>query len=448
MKNLSSGLLFLLLLFAIAFVSGCKEDENEFDTTEDFSAEVAHKWFDLTRKLTKETAGFTPPVAARAYAYTGIALYESVAGGSDHLHSLAGQISGLSQSAVSKPNSTEEYHWGIVANSCLTDIVKKLYPNATDENKTRIDSLSLAVEQSLSAGVDVEVFDRSVAHGKTVADEIYNYSVTDGQDQGYTSNFPASYIPPVGDGFWVPTPPAFLNAMQPYWGDVRPFVSDNITGTQPEAPIPFSTEATSAFYEEAYEVYETGQNLTAEQTLIAQFWSDDPGKTGTPGGHSISITTQVLRKQNANLGLAAETYVKVGMAINDAFISCWRCKYLFNLLRPITYIKQYIDPDYTTLLTTPPFPEYTSGHSVQTGAMATILTDMFGNNYAFTDSTHVSRTDIDGSPRSYDSFMDAANETAISRLYGGIHYRKAIEKGVIQGSQIGQNIIQKIEYHH
>ena len=154
----------------------------------------------------------------------------------------------------------------------------------------------------------------------------------------------------------------------------------------------------------------------------------------------------MLRKQNANLAKTAETYAKVGMAINDAFISCWRCKFQFNLVRPITYIQQYIDPAFTSILTTPPFPEHTSGHSAQAGAAATVLSDLFGNNYAFPDSTHVSRTDIDGTPRSFSSFIEAANETAISRLYGGIHFRQAIDKGVLQGNLIGQNVIQKIQY--
>jgi hypothetical protein len=446
MKKLSSILLCLIMLYTVAFMSGCKEDDIEFDNTEDFNGEVANKWFDLTRRLTKETPGFTPPVAARAYAYTGVALYESVVGGTVNNRSLAGQISGLSSSALTKANSTQEYDWGIVANSCMSEIVKKLYTTATAENKTRIDSLAMAIEESMSEWVDAEVLERSIEYGKTIASEIYDYSVTDGQDQCYASNFPTSYTPPVGDGLWVPTPPAFQSAMQPYWGNVRPFVTENITNVIPEAPLPFSADVSSPFYVEANEVYETWQTLTPEQEVIAKFWSDDPGKTSTPGGHSISITTQVLRKQNANLAKTAETYAKVGMAINDAFISCWRCKFQFNLVRPITYIQQYIDPAFTSILTTPPFPEHTSGHSAQTGAAATVLSDLFGNNYAFTDSTHVSRTDIDGTPRSFSSFIEAANETAISRLYGGIHFRQAIDKGVLQGNLIGQNVIQKIQY--
>ncbi|MEK7254452.1 MAG: vanadium-dependent haloperoxidase, partial [Bacteroidota bacterium] len=208
----------------------------------------------------------------------------------------------------------------------------------------------------------------------------------------------------------------------------------------PVAHPEFSTDPTSAFYAEAFEVYTVTSSLTDEQIKIAHFWSDDPGKTGTPPGHSISVASQVLALENASLEEAAETFAKVGLAVHDAFISCWKCKYDYNLMRPVTFILEHFDDTYTTLLTTPPFPEYTSGHSVQSGASAQVLTDLFGDNYAFTDHTHEARTDIDGSPRSFDSFFEMAEEAAISRLYGGIHFNAAIENGVEQGKQIGQQI--------
>ncbi|HRI26480.1 MAG TPA: vanadium-dependent haloperoxidase [Chitinophagales bacterium] len=447
MKPLLNNRLLLILFFSFLLaLSACRKEEKIIAPTEDFSGEVANKWFDLARKITKETPGFTPPVAARAYAYTGVALYEAVVNGSDNYQSLAGQINGLSTAALTKPDLDAEYHWGLVANSCLADMLRKLYAPASAANMTRIDSLYAAIEQTLATGFDAEVVTISVDYGKTVAAQMYAYSTTDGQDKCYQNNFPASYVLPTGPGFWVPTPPAFLNAMQPYWGNVRPFVSTNITHTQPQTPIPFSTNVASPFYAQALEVYNTRQNLTPEQEKIAQFWSDDPGNTATPPGHSVAIATQALRKQNANLAVSAETYAKIGMGVHDAFVSCWRCKYQFNLLRPVTYIQQHIDPSFSPVLITPPFPEFTSGHSVQAAACATLLTNLFGNNFAFTDSTHVSRTDIDGSPRYYASFEAAAQEAAISRLYGGIHYREAIDKGIMQGKQIGENIAQLLQF--
>lgn len=445
MQKLSLKLMFILLFIALV-MNSCRKDDTDFTDAQEYSSEVANKWFDLTRKITKETPGFSPPVSARAYAYTAIALYEAIENGAAGNRSLGGQINGLSASAVTKPLLSVEYRWDLVANSCTADMVRKLYAPATAANKASIDSLELALEQALSVGIDVEVIDRSVNYGKLIASEIYNYSVTDGQDKGYQSNFPTSYTPPSGTGLWIPTPPAYQAALQPYWGNVRPFISANVTTTQPQDPIAFSEDPTSAFYAQALEVYETVEGLTPEQEVIANFWSDDPGKTGTPPGHSIAIATQVLRAQNANLALAAEIYAKIGMAVHDAFVSCWRCKYHYNLMRPVTYIQSYIDPAFTSLLTTPPFPEYTSGHSVQSGASAVVLSEMFGYNYAFTDSTHAARTDIDGTPRHFNSFFEAADEAAVSRLYGGIHYRQAIDEGILQGRKIGENITQMLSF--
>jgi hypothetical protein len=145
----------------------------------------------------------------------------------------------------------------------------------------------------------------------------------------------------------------------------------------------------------------------------------------------------VLDTQNASLAIAAEAYAKVGMAVADAFIACWHTKFEFNLIRPITYIQRVIDPNWTTPVGTPPFPEYTSGHSVQSGAVAQLLTDLFGENFAFVDHTHDERG---LEPRAFGSFFDFADEAAISRLYGGIHYRAAIDRGLEQGKCIGQRI--------
>jgi hypothetical protein len=196
------------------------------------------------------------------------------------------------------------------------------------------------------------------------------------------------------------------------------------------------------------EVYITGKELTPEQFTIARFWADDPGRTSTPPGHWISILNQVLVQDEARLSLAAEAYVKVGMALADAFITCWHTKYLYNLLRPITYIQTQIDPTWNTpaitdAVNTPPFPEYTSGHSVQSAAAAIVLTSLFGDNYAFVDNTHAN---LGFSARSFASFQMAAQEAAISRLYGGIHYRAAIESGLEQGECVGEQVL-ALQFH-
>jgi hypothetical protein len=278
------------------------------------------------------------------------------------------------------------------------------------------------------------VFARSVRRGQGVAAAVFEWSKSDGGHEGYLRNFPP-YDPPVGPALWVPTPPGFLPALQPHWGRNRCFAIPRAGDCPPGDHPPFSEDAESTFYAEAIEVYEAVNNLTPEQDAIARFWSDDPGTTATPPGHSISIATQVLRREGSSLATAAEAYAKVGMAVCDAFIACWYQKYVYNLLRPVTYIGRLIDPDWLPPLVTPPFPEYTSGHSVQSGAAFQVLTDLFGYRYAFVDHTH---DDRGLPPRGFGSFFDAAEEAAISRLYGGIHYRAAIVNGVEQGKCIGR----------
>jgi len=233
----------------------------------------------------------------------------------------------------------------------------------------------------------------------------------------------------------VPTPPVYQAALTPYWGNNRPMALDLSQFCSPGPPPEFSTDEGSAFFAEALEVYESVNGLSSAHREIALFWSDDPGLTATPPGHSISILTQVLRAQDRSLAAAAEAYARVGIAVCDAFIGCWHVKYEYNLIRPITYIRRYVDPRWGDPLpvNTPPFPEYTSGHSVQSAAAAEVITSIFGAT-AFTDHTHDARG---MAPRSFSSFADFAAEAAISRLYGGIHYRSAIELGLQQGRCIG-----------
>lgn len=433
-------LVYALMGFLFAIVqNSCKKDDVTPETA-DFSSEVATEWMDLLLKLTKEGTGFTPPVAARAFGYTGLTLYESVRYGMPGYKSMAGQVNGFS-AAMLPEKDDEEYHWGAVANSATATIIKACYSNASVDNLTAIENLeNLFNTHHFASEATQEVLDRSIAFGKEVGAAMVAYAASDNQVECFKSNFPASYVPPVGDGLWKPTPPAFQAALQPYWGGVRPFLTENVGGVLPTPPPAYSTDPSSKFMLEATEVYNVVKNLTPDQLLIAQYWSDDPGKTATPPGHSISILKQVLEKENANLAEAAEAFAKVGMGVHDAFISCWNAKFTYNYVRPISVILEKIDPAFTVPLTTPPFPEYTSGHSVQSGASAQILTDLFGENYSFTDRTHESRVDINGAPRSYSSFFEFADEAAISRLYGGIHFRAAIEVGVSQGKAIGSNI--------
>jgi PAP2 superfamily len=399
----------------------------------EFSVEVPTAWFDLSLTLVKETAGFSPPVASRALGLAGIALYEAVVPGMPDHRSLSGQLNALR----SVPNAGRGgYHWPAVANSALASMLRRLYPTASASNLARIDGLETGFASRFSSTLPGGVFQRSVDRGTDVATTIFDWSRGDGGHEGYLRNFPPDYIPPVGPGLWVPTPPGFQRALQPLWGSNRPCVLSSGAACPPPPPTAYSEDPSSRFYREAAEVFDTVNGLTTEQRTIALYWSDDPGATSTPPGHSVSMTTQVLRQLGASLDVAAEAYVRTGLAVSDAFIACWNAKYQYNLLRPITYIQNLIDPAWSSLLVTPPFPEYTSGHSVQSGAWAQVMTDMLGP-MAFTDRTHEDRG---FSARSFGSFFEAANEAAISRLYGGIHYRPAIEDGIDQGRCVGRAV--------
>jgi PAP2 superfamily len=437
--NLKSfGILFLALVFTVV---SCRKDDELFKSkpAELYNAQVANDWFDMLRTLTSKTTGFTPPVASRAFGYAGVALYETVVPGMPRYESLAGQLTQMP--AMTTPELDKEYNWAIAANYAMGYIARNFYPKMPAEQLRAVQTLEETTLENIKGAASQEVIDRSKAWGVFIAQSVFEWSKTDGGHEGFDKNFPPSYIPPTGDGKWASTAPAFQKAMQPFWGSNRTFIPQCAQNTQPDAPMTYSELPTSPFNVAALEVFATVNNATPEQKLIAKYWSDDPGVGGTPPGHSVSIATQVLKKENWNLAKAAEVYAKVGIAVADGFVSCWRCKYDHNYLRPITYIRAKFDAAWLSPLSTPPFPEYTSGHSVQSSATAKVLSDLFGYDYAFIDATHERRTDIDGRPRQYKSFNDMAAEAAISRLYGGIHYREAINKGVDQGLRVGEEVV-------
>ena len=397
-----------------------------------YGAEVPAAWFDVALELVRSTPGYSPPVASRAFGYAGVALHEALAPGLPEGRSLAGRLNGLTP--LPRPSDLA-YHWPTVANSALARILRALFPTAPARNVEAVEALERTYSAQARALLPLGVYRRSVKRGADVAVHVFDWSKSDGGHEGFRDNFPP-YTPPAGPALWTPTPPGFLPALQPYWGLNRPFVLASGAACSPRPPLPYSERPSSTFYAECNECYLATTHLTPQQEAIARFWSDDPGATPTPPGHSVSILTQVVRALELPLDRAAEAYARVGIAVADAFIACWNAKYRYNLLRPVTYIRRVIDPAWTPLLITPPFPEFTSGHSVQSAAAAQVLTDLFGP-LPFTDRSHESRG---LGARSFGSFAEAAEEAAISRLYGGIHFRAAIERGLEQGYCIGRAV--------
>ncbi|MDG1397125.1 MAG: vanadium-dependent haloperoxidase [Polaribacter sp.] len=436
-KNLF-GFIFMFLLASCSDDNDSRIMQPELISPANYNSDVVVSWFNLIKVLTTETAGYTPPVAARAFGYTGVALYESLQVGAKNKQSLSGTLNALN--LESEFEEGIEYHWPTVANTVLATMTKFFYSNASIANYSRILELETEFNNQYSDDIFGEVLNRSIIFANDLAEQIVLWSTTDGGYNAQFNNFPIEYEPLPGIEFWKPTA---LNqrALQPYWGNNRPFISLNLENCIPINPPVYSTDVNSVYYARALEVYEVVNNVTPQQTVIAEFWSDDPQTSATPPGHSISILNQLINDNNFDLLASSEAFAQLAIGINDSFISCWKVKYATNYPRPVTVINNQIDASWETILETPPFPEYTSGHSVQSGALAAILTSLFGDNYAFIDRTHENRTDIDGTPREYSSFFHMAEEAAESRLYGGIHYREAIDLGLEQGYQIGENVI-------
>lgn len=409
-----------------------------------YSAAVATEWFALDLLLTQQTPGFSPPVASRALAYLGLTLYESVVAGMPKNISLGGQLNELVSLPAAQPD--EVLHWPTVANAAMAAMSRMMFSNASAENKARIDQLEQNLPLKLEKDFDAtaltpEITNRSETYGRLMAMAIMTWARTDGGHEawGPLRKSRPPYVPPSGPGKWTATSPGFARALLPWWGEVRPFVLKAGTECEAPPPPPYSEEASSAFYKEAMEVYQISNQASKEQRQYALYWADDPMKTPTPAGHWAFIATDVLKSGKANLALAAQTYAQLNMAMADAFIAGWRTKYSTNVLRPVTYVQLRIDSNWVPeLMHTPPFPEYPSGHSVQSSAAAVVLSELFGADTAFVDNTH---NDRGWGPRTFKSFKAAAQEAAFSRLYAGIHYRAGVVGGQVQGRCVAEKVL-------
>ena len=396
--------------------------------------EMLREWYFLMNELVRHTATYSPPVASRSFGYLGVTVFEAAVGGSDKLVSLVGQLQGLD--AVPARETGAVYDETIIIHAAMSDAIIFYFGNTGPTGQRAIKTAQTKWRALVVDGVPDDVVARSEAFGKAMAASIHEWSLGDGGAVITNMGFPEDLDLPKGDGKWVPTNPIRQQQLPllPGWGHKRTFaVPSGATCPTPGNPS-FSREPDSQFYKEAIEVYETGKNATPDQIAIARFWSDDPMLSMTPPGHWVSIALQVADRANLSLEDNVDLLARMGVAMADAFVGCWHEKYIYNLVRPITYIKQVIDPKWEPILNTPPFPEYPSGHSTVSGAMDAVMTAFFGDNYAFEDRTG----SPDGrNPRNYKSFHEAAEEAGISRLYGGIHFRSAIVDGLAQGRCIG-----------
>ena len=386
---------------------------------------------------------FSPPQAGRVYAYASIAAYEVLRQADTSYRTLAGQLHGLT--AVPARDTV-----GAISLPLAGVHAYMMVGRALTFSQARMDTLRRAMDVRLRGDLPQDVYDRSLAYGDTVATHVLAWAGKDGFKQRTGLGKYSVLREP---GRWIPTPPAYMDAVEPNWGTLRAFTMDTSNQFKPEPPLPFDTTKGSAYFRQLMEVHDVAKNITAEQREIAAFWDCNPfvmhvqghtmfaTKKMSPGGHWMGIVGIASRKSNADITRTAEAYARTAIALADAFLSVWAEKYRSNAIRPETMINKYVDAAWEPLLQTPPFPEYTSGHSGISTSAAVVLTKEFGGNFAFTDSTELEY----GLPvRSFASFEAAASEAAISRLYGGIHFRRAIEQGQLQGRKVGEYVIAKV----
>ncbi|MEP1490177.1 MAG: vanadium-dependent haloperoxidase [Algibacter sp.] len=433
-----------LLATSIFMLVSCKDNSEPIEiTTDDFHNSVDKVVETMVHDI------FSPPVASRVFAYPNIAAYEIIAQGNKNYGSLKNQITHLG--AIPEADQSKNINYQLAALVAHIDMSKRLI-FSQKEIVTFRDSLY----QVWSSKNNSE-FEASKAYGLEVANFVFEWMREDNYNQ--TRTMPKFKTDSKDEGRWSPTPPAYMDGLEPHWSKIRTFVLDSASQFKPIAPPKFSMEENSDFYKELKEVYDISNEITkdgdtSEEILIAQFWDCNPYvsvtrghlmfalKKITPGAHWIGITKIACKKEGADLNKTIYAYTKTSIAIADAFISCWDEKYRSNLVRPETLINKYIDDKWEPILQTPPFPEYTSGHSVVSGAASTVLTDIFGDNFNFLDDTET----IYGLPiRPFSSFNAAAQEAAMSRMYGGIHYRAAVEVGIGQGKEVGGLVNERLQ---
>jgi hypothetical protein len=426
------------------FLVSCNQQNKKLP--EDF--EVATAWADMTNFITQNTPANSPTFASRCFGYIGLTMYESVVNGYPEYQSIASQLNGLGN--VPLPEKGVVYSWPLALNAAQAEIIRNIYIQTSDENKIKIDSLEeYFTDQFKNKMTDESIAKRSVLYGKKIAQSIFEWSKIDGGHRGYLNNFDKKLVFENKPGCWQP--PLYAQsfshyALHPHWGNNRTFLAADSAIPAP-AFIPFDTLPGSAYYDQFMQVYKKEKTLTQQEKEAAIWWSDDPDITFTPPGHSYYLATIVIRKAKPSLIKCAETYARLGMAVADAFRDCWKWKYQFFTERANTFIPMHIDQQWESFWPDPPFPAFPSGHAIQAAAAATVLTDLYGNNFAFTDSAHVGRPrddirNTDFKARYFDSFWQVAEETANSRFYGGIHTPQDNARGLEKGKVIGNNVNQ------
>ncbi len=442
-----------IVILAFFWASCSKDEINEnYKNSDQYNAQIPLIWNKFYLEIERFTPGYRPPVSARNIAYINLAAYESIVAGSNGKYkSLTNYFTDLK---LPETGDIMDLDWEVVLSSAYERSFELYFPIAPSNMQFQMIQLGSDLRERMQIDCSPEVFRKSVAYGEAVAQAIYTWSETDyWGHKAFLKNNDPNYLPPNGEYLWKPTYPDYAPALLPHWGKVRTFSRSEKVWAQ--VPPAINKDKNSAFYQEAEEIWKMVNEIKAgehsEDKWIAEFWSDDcPILTFSPAARWISITNQVLSTENFNLMESVVAYVKVSMALSDAGVRCWSEKYKYNYLRPVDYIRQYMDdkewntimcPDGSGGYYTPPFPTYPSGHASFSGAASVVLSSIFGANYRFTDRSHEGRTEFNGTPRTFYSFKEMALENGYSRLPLGVHFRFDSEGGYDLGSRIGDNVL-------
>ena len=422
---------FFSVVLLLSFFSSCKQKANKlFFDVNNLQHQCVHR---LTDVIVYDI--FTPPVAGRIYAYSNLAYYESIHWKDKETSSITAKLKNFEP--MPKPDNNKKYDYTLAAIKSFFKVAKAL----TFSKDSLIKTENLLLKEFENA-IDDEIYTNSIVLGDTIAAVILKRAANDNYKK--TRGMP-KYSVFKQAGKWQQTSPDYMDAVEPNWKLIKPMLLDSAGQCKPiPAPL-YDLSKNSQYYKELMEIYNVSKQITPSQDIIAHYWDDNPfvtehkghlmfaTKKTTPAGHWMGIIGILCRQSKANDIKTAKVYALTSSAIFDGFISCWDEKYRSRMVRPITVIRENIEAEWNSLLQAPPFPEYPSGHSVITGAAAKVLSFQIGN-IPFHDTTELEYLGLE---RSFSSIQQAADEVAISRMYGGIHYRSAIEQGKKQGEQVG-----------
>jgi hypothetical protein len=433
----------LVLLLAPALWQSCTKDarpdeSSEFTFNQRYESRIPREWMEMSYETVKREGLFALD-ASRTYAYVAITLYESMAPGMANGRSLVGQLQGLN--TLPRPEAGLAYDWGVVACHAAPEVLKAMIPTMSLTSQQHIEALTGAQEDRLERNllIDYDVMLRSKAFGKTLAQAIITWANSDNRIgmEGLSYTHPSRVGNPQ---FWDP---GTLNQsfMMPFWWTSRPFVIPTYRICEPPPPLPYSTDPSSQYYKEVKEVYDASFNPQLVQ--IGRYWANNPGQSGSPAGSWLGIANQLVDQYNLDITTTLRMYVLLTIGTRDAFIAVWYTKYKYNLQRPVTYIREVIgDATWNSPVPTPPYPDYLSGTSINAGASSEFLTRLFGFR-PFGDSQH---SDKGFGTRYFTSFKEAGIEAYNSRVYGGVHMRRACALGFESGECIADHIWNNLQF--